>query len=328
MIPSPNVRDGGALASAMTALRDETWYVLGAGSLGQVWAALLQRAGRPVCLLLRDAARLGVYRAGGGITLQDGNHVELITPRAAIASREIRPSLLLVATKAHQTLEALENVLAPDSTASLAILQNGMGIADEVAPAYPHVHIFPLVTTAGAWRDAPFTVHRAGTGHTFVGTHGAADVMRAQAIARSLDVPGLPHSVSDDIRAAQWRKLAVNCVINPLTALYGLRNGEVPGDPRTRDLVAPLCDEVARVATAEGVATTARELRATVDEVCRVTADNRSSMSQDLRAGRPTEIDYLNGYVLRRARAHAIACPVNQSIYDEIRRRETGSRAS
>jgi 2-dehydropantoate 2-reductase len=310
---------------AVAAPRNETWHVLGAGSLGQVWAALLHRARRPACLLLRDSARREAYRAAGGITLHDEHGVELITPLAAIASRAVHASRLLVATKAHQTMEALERVLTPDSTAIVAILQNGMGIADEIEPAYPLARIFLLVTTAGAWRDAPFTVHRAGTGHTVVGAHDAKDDDESQPIARSLDAPGLPHSVSDDIRAAQWRKLAVNCVINPLTALHGLRNGEVPADPRTRDLIAPLCEEIARVATAEGIATNATELRATVDEVCRVTADNRNSMSQDLRAGRATEIDYLNGYVLRRARAHSIACRVNQSIYDEIRLREAAS---
>jgi 2-dehydropantoate 2-reductase len=275
-----------------------------------------------VCLLLRDAARLAAYRAAGGITLHDEHGVARISPPAAVASLEVLPARLLVATKANQTMDALARVLPRDSSATVAILQNGMGVADEIAPAYARARLFLLVTTAGAWRDAPFTVHRAGIGHTLVGTYPARDDDETAALVRSLDVAGLPTAPSDDIHAAQWRKLAVNCVINPLTALHGLRNGEVPADARTRDLIAPLCEEIARVATAEGVATTAQELRATVDEVCRVTADNRNSMAQDLRAGRATEIDYLNGYLLRRARVHAIACPVNQSIYDGIRRRE------
>jgi 2-dehydropantoate 2-reductase len=235
---------------------------------------------------------------------------------------------LLVATKAHHTMDALATFRARRADElAIALLQNGMGAAEEAQAQFPGARVYHLVTTTSAWREAAFIVHRAGRGRTLVGRHGAgspgADVVE---IARSFAVPGLELEVSADIRAALWRKLGVNCVINPLSALLGIRNGEVPADPRSLRLLEALCAEIAAVAAAEGIALTAHEVRANVEATCRVTADNYNSMLQDLRTGRRTEIGYLNGYLLARARAHGIACPENQRLYDEIRRREDDAR--
>jgi 2-dehydropantoate 2-reductase len=304
---------------------NDTWYVLGAGAQGLLWAALMHRAGRPVVLLLRDDARLAEYRRSGGITLHDAQGVERIDPPATtVAARPASARRVLVATKAHQTLAALSAFAPRDSSDTvLALLQNGMGVGDEIRARWPRVRIYNLVTTSGSWREGLFDVHRGGVGHTYIGRHGAQpggdDVVH---VAQSLEAPGLTIDVSADIRATQWRKLAVNCVVNPLAAIYELRNGDVPTDPRSRPRIAILCSEIARVAAAEGIAMTAQGLRESVEATCRLTADNYNSMLQDLRAGRQTEIDYITGYLLARAVVHDIDCPANDQIYAEVKRLE------
>jgi 2-dehydropantoate 2-reductase len=304
---------------------NDTWHVLGAGAQGLLWAALLHRAGRPVVLLLRDDARLAEYRRNGGITLHDGQGAERIDPPAVtVGARPGAARRVLVATKAHQTLAALGPFAPRDSSeTALALLQNGMGVGDEIQARWPRARIYSLVTTSGSWRDGLFDVHRGGVGHTYIGRHGAEpggdDVAQ---VARSLEAPGLTIDVSADIRSTQWRKLAVNCVVNPLAAIYELRNGDVPVDPRSRPRIALLCAEIARVAAAEGIAMTAQALRESVEATCRLTADNYNSMLQDLRAGRQTEIDYLTGYLLARAVVHDIDCPANDGLYAEVRRLE------
>jgi 2-dehydropantoate 2-reductase len=307
----------------MTESNVETWYVLGAGSLGQLWAALLHRGGRPVCLILRTQERLDEYRKAGGITLDEDAEVERLTP-PAVATGPATMRRLLVATKAHQTMDALGPYLSlRDGSLAIAILQNGMGAADEAQAAFPKARIYDLVTTTSGWRDAPFMLHRAGHGSTLIGRNGpdsrGDDVAD---IAQSLVVPGLEVIVSPDIRTAQWRKLAVNCVINPLAALLEILNGQIPTDPRAQKVLGALCTELAAVANAEGVALTPQDMLASIDSTCRITASNNNSMLQDVRAGRRTEIEYLNGYVLARARAHGIPCPANQALYDDIRKRE------
>ena len=306
---------------------EHDWHLLGAGSLGQLWAALLHRAGRSVCVLLRNQARLDEYLAAGGITLH-GEHGETkVAPPALVADKDTSVRRLLVATKAHQTLDALAPLASRRlSDITIGLLQNGMGVAEDVQSLLPQVRIYPLVTTIGAWRDAQFSVHRAGRGKTVVGRHGreagGQDVLE---VVRSLRAPGLDVEISGDIRAAQWRKLAVNCVVNPLTALLDIRNGEVLTDARAKTMIAPLCAEVAAVMTAEGLSVQADDLRELVEVTCRATADNYNSMQQDLSSGRRTEIDYITGYLLARAAVHDVDCPVNESLYEDIKRREAGA---
>jgi 2-dehydropantoate 2-reductase len=231
---------------------------------------------------------------------------------------------LLVATKAHQTIDALAPYASlQDRNLTIAILQNGMGAADEAQTTFPKARIYDLVTTTSGWRDAPFNLHRAGHGSTLIGRHGpVSDSGDVTEIAQSLIVPGLELIVSPDIRTAQWRKLAVNCVINPLAALLEILNGQIPTDRRAQKPIAALCGELAAVANAEGVVLTPQDVLASIESTCRITAGNNNSMLQDVRAGRRTEIEYLNGYVLARARAHGIPCPANQALYDDIRKRE------
>lgn len=124
----------------------------------------------------------------------------------------------------------------------------------------------------------------------------------------------------NDISAACWQKLAVNCVINPLTGLYNCRNGDVQRYP---ELIERLCAEVASVMEMEGYHTSTESLLSYVNNVIRSTADNTSSLLQDLRSQRHTEIDYITGYLLRRARSHGMALPENARLYELIKRKES-----
>ncbi len=99
-----------------------------------------------------------------------------------------------------------------------------------------------------------------------------------------------------------WRKLAVNCVINPLTALWNCPNGELR---HHTDEINAICEEVAAVIEREGYHTSADDLRYYVEQVIDSTAENISSMLQDVRAMRHTEIDYITGYLLKRARVRS-----------------------
>lgn len=110
----------------------------------------------------------------------------------------------------------------------------------------------------------------------------------------------------DTIRPQLWRKLAVNCVINPLTALWNCPNGELKNHPQE---IATLCAEVASVIEREGLHTSAEDLRYYVEQVIESTAENISSMLQDIRALRHTEIDYITAICLNAPAPTALPCP-------------------
>ena len=149
----------------------------------------------------------------------------------------------------------------------------------------------------------------AGRGETQLG----GDVV-CEEFAAQLDRSGLRASVVTDIATRLWQKLAVNCAINPLTALHRCRNGELRelADLETR--IAAVCAEIAAVAGAAGIALEAADLTTRVHTVIAGTAANRSSMLQDVEAGRTTEIDYLNGFVAREGRRLSVSTPANAAL--------------
>ena len=123
---------------------------------------------------------------------------------------------------------------------------------------------------------APFRIQQAGTGLTQLGRYpreSDTSVVHSHQLIASLNSDSLPINACADIYRAQWHKLAVNCVINPLTALYQVRNGELLSHPQASAEAAALCGEVSAVSQALNMSLTRRELEATVSTVCRQTAD-------------------------------------------------------
>lgn len=300
---------------------DPDWHILGAGALGCLWAASWLQEARSPTLVVRDADTLRQFGANGGVALSDRDGTRLFRPKA-VATAGLRGPVvrLLVTTKAWQTLAALEAIAAELTTdVSIVLLQNGMGGEEPIAARFPGARLYPAVTTDGVWREQPFTVRRTGVGTTWVGRNdGAAPDERDRHLFESLPRAALTIEYSRDIRTRQWQKLAVNCIINPLTAIAGCRNGELSGRVDLEQLLPALAVEIAAVGGADGIALTAANIATQTREVLTATAANRSSMLQDIEAGRPTEIDYINGYVCRRAQLHGIAVPENRQLYEAI----------
>lgn len=289
--------------------------MLGAGAIGGLWALRLAAAGHEVTLLSRhdEPART--------LTLHDGAHVfthrfPCCHPRHAPLPATER---LLVATKAGATADALAPLLPTlPATLPLVLLQNGMGQEAALLAARPDLVLLPAITTAGVFcRDADTRV-LAGAGQTRIGALDAAQQPLADTIAREWQAAGLATLAVTDIMMRRWQKLAVNCAINPLTVRFRCRNGELLHRPEALTLMRTVCREVASVMHAEGLAADADALFANAQDVAAATAGNTSSMLADVMAGRSTEIDFLNGHVLRCADRHGVACPVNAALLAEI----------
>ncbi|MDD0845496.1 putative 2-dehydropantoate 2-reductase [Pseudomonas sp. Gutcm_11s] len=296
-----------------------TWHILGAGSLGGLWAARLSRAGLPVRLILRDQARLAQYRVAGGLTLVEDGLASLHPIPAEVPSTDIPIRRLLLACKAYDAEEAVAE-LAPRLTpgAEIILLQNGLGSQEAVAARVPRAQCIFASSTEGAFREgAPegnsWRVVYAGRGQTWLGTPGER---RAPEWLEELQRAGIPHDWSDDILAKLWRKLALNCAINPLTVLHDCRNGGLRDWPAE---VAGLCEELSELLHACGQGAAASDLHQDVLRVIDGTAANFSSMYQDVACGRRTEIGYLLGYALREAQRLGIELPRLQDLLQRLR---------
>ena len=294
------------------------WHILGAGAIGTLFADALSTDGGEVSLILRDGVRgetrTQVVERGD---LASEKQIKTTGPRG-----HTDISHLLVTTKAYDVCAAIDSViprLNPDC--NVVLLSNGMGFQEQVLASIPSLNIFCGTTTEGAHLLAAGHVRHAGSGETRIGFAAkTADDRRPVWLhqwERAVD-----NSVWDsDIQPALWTKLAVNCVINPLTALNRCHNGELEARKSLANQVAPLRDEVAAVCRAQGHVKIAAALPRITAAVIQATSGNRSSMLQDMDAGRLTEIDYITGYLLEVADQHSIDIPLNRALFEAIKSR-------
>lgn len=290
-----------------------SWHVLGVGSLGSLWATRLFRAGVPVQLILRSPQRLAAYRQAGGLTLVEQGQSQLYAIAASDLDDSAPIARLLLACKAYDAAEAIAAVahrLAPG--AEVILLQNGLGSQDEVARQLPGRRCLPASSTEGAFRDGDWRVVFAGQGHTWLGDPSGGS---SPAWLSDLRLSHIPHTWSPDILARLWRKLALNCAINPLTVLHGCRNGELL---RHHGEVDALCTELVQLLLGNGQAEAARDLHDDVWQVIEATAANYSSMYQDVASGRRTEISYLLGYACAAAEHAALQLPHLKSVHQRL----------
>ncbi|WP_345830940.1 2-dehydropantoate 2-reductase [Erwinia sp. HDF1-3R] len=285
--------------------------VLGCGALGQIWLAALDQQGHEVQGWLRvpqshcsvDVVTLAGETIGKRYLAND----------AAFLSES---SLLLVTLKAWQVSEAVKNLQpALRGSCPILLLHNGMGTLEELSAL--RQPLLRGVTTHAAKRDGSRVIHVA-SGVTHIGPT-SPEAAEFSGLAEMLH-----HALPDvawhnNVASAAWQKLAVNCVINPLAVLYDCTNGELVN---YGDEITVLCDELAMVMEREGQHTSTASLLAVVMDVIHSTAANTCSMLQDIRAERRTEIEYITGYIIRRARAQGLSTPQNSRLYEIVKRKE------
>lgn len=278
------------------------WHILGAGSLGGLWAARLFRAGVPSRIILRNTERLADYRAAGGLgLLEDGISSRYPVP-AELPGAATPIRRLLVACKAYDAEAAIAEVAQRLVKGSqILLLQNGLGSQQAIAARWPESRCVFISSTEGAYRQAHFQIVHAGRGQNWLGEH---DRRSPPDWLADLVAAGIPHEWTEDILGKLWRKLALNCAINPLTVLHDCRNGELLAH---RDQLHRLCNELSEVLLACNQSAAAHRFEEEVLRVIEATANNYSSMNQDVRSGRRTEISFLLGQACLAARQHGLA---------------------
>ncbi|WP_216081746.1 2-dehydropantoate 2-reductase [Citrobacter sp. MGH 55] len=286
--------------------------VLGCGALGQLWLSALCKQGHEVQGWLRvpqPYCSVNVIETDGSIFNESltANDPEFLATS----------DLLLVTLKAWQVSDAVKALASTLSEMTpILLIHNGMGTIEELHAI--HQPLLMGTITHAARRDGNVIIHVAN-GTTRIGPAREQDGDFSY-LADLLQCVLPDVAWHNNIRAEMWRKLAVNCVINPLTALWNCPNGELRNHPEEVNLI---CQEVAAVIEREGHHTSVDDLRYYVEQVIDSTAENISSMLQDIRAMRHTEIDYITGYLLKRARAHGIAVPENSRLFELVKRKES-----
>ncbi len=231
-------------------------------------------------------------------------------------------SHLLVCTKSYDAARAVTEIHPKlDPTANILLLQNGLGSQAEVSQqlleaGLGEAHVYALSTTEAANKSSATRVIYAGKGCSWLGPYNdpARQNNRAKSLAQSLALSGLTVLDEEQIQHRLWRKLIINCGINPFTVLFNCRNGDILDKPLFIDHIDALAMELELISRHAGNHIQWQQIKADIIDVASKTKANISSTLQDVRAGRPTEMNYLNGYISRYAETHGLSAPVNRML--------------
>jgi 2-dehydropantoate 2-reductase len=288
--------------------------MIGAGAMGSSIGARLARAGAEIVLYDLDEAHVAAIRAGGlTVATPTGEiHVRLPATTDATAIGPVDLAIVLVDSNATRDAgAALARVLS--ATGFALTLQNGIGNIEALTVALGRRRVVGGTTYNSAARVAPGRVLHSNIGETTIGELDGRPSERVAAIAGLFRDAGLPIAVSDNVLGHIWMKFVLNVALNPVSAITGLRSGEIVRTDPARRLLERVLDEVLAVVAAKGITLPYSDPRAAVLDHA-WGRYNRPSMLQHIEQGRRTEIDALNGALVAEARALAIACPINQAI--------------
>lgn len=292
--------------------------------MGSLFGGLLAADGHDVTLVdLWEEHVQALNEEGLVISTPDGSErtidVTATTDPTAIESVD----LAMIFVKSIHTESAVEDAAPILDGADVLTVQNGLGNAEVIGEYVSKDQIIGGVTSQGAILEGPGQITHAGRGPTSVGRYFHDNDAKVQEIAEHFTAAGIETDVTDTVRDIVWEKVLVNLGINAATGLARVKNGAIAETEPGRQLVKATITEGQAVARQEG-RTIRDDIVEYVLEIAEETAQNKSSMRQDIEAGRMTEIETLNGEIVRRANRHKIEAPANQTLTHLVQLAEHG----
>ncbi|MBI5091065.1 MAG: 2-dehydropantoate 2-reductase [Candidatus Hydrogenedentes bacterium] len=282
--------------------------IVGPGAMGCLFAARLEKAGINVTLVDYRSDRAGRLRSAG-ITVETSGEIINAKPEIALRVPE-RQDLVITLTKGY----SLRDLRLPPDVIVLT-LQNGLGNVEALCSVIGSARVLAGVTTEASTLLSEGHVRHVAGGVTRIGSWTSASPKNALAV---LAKAGFEVESTDSPGQMIWEKAAINAGINPLTAILGVPNGKLLQLSEARQIMRDLVVEAVKVAATEGYRFNYSMVEK-VEEVCRETGENISSMLQDIRAGRMTESDALSGEILRRGQLANLPTPRTRMVWQLIK---------
>jgi 2-dehydropantoate 2-reductase len=303
--------------------------IVGAGAMGCLYGARLSTLPQNEIFLLDVwQEHLDAINELGVQMEEDGSFQTYDNLKACRHAYEIGPvDLAIMFVKSTMTRQAMADnkALLKDSTVVLT-LQNGLGNVDAICEVVPANHALAGTTAHGATMLGPGRMKHAGKGKTVIGELSGEVTGRVKEIAEMFNQACLETETSDNAIGLIWGKLLSNVGLNALTAITGLLNGQILDYPETEELMTLAVLEAKAVADAKGVRLSYDDAVEHTRALCKATAPNRSSMLQDISNCRKTEIDMINGAIVREGRALGIPTPINLALTNLIKTIEQKSQ--
>ncbi len=287
--------------------------MVGAGSVGGYFGAHLARNNSHVSFLLRPQTLAAVKQ--NGLTIRSATGTFAVHPPAASDPCELpKPDLIILSVKAYDLDEVMTQI-APVMTDQTVILtlQNGVDTEDRILTRFQRDCVVGGVAFIYSKIAAPGVIDHYKKGAVAIGELMGHKSPRLLAIAELFKQAGIPCQLTDDVRRSKWDKMCWNCVFNPLTVLIDDKVAKALDHPEMMRVIEQIVGEVAAVAAAMKVPL-ASDMAEKVVRWSQEIRDIHTSMYDDWKAGRPTEIDYLNGYVAKCGREFGVPTPVNEML--------------
>lgn len=275
----------------------------------------MQRAGQSVLLIHhRRSVAASIQKKGVSIREPSGKVVRAHIETRTRLSRHDKPDLILITVKAYDT-ERVAALLKKSVMRSVPVLslQNGLGNVETLERRLGSGSIIAGTTTEGALTAAPGRVIHTGVGTTWVGEMSGKLSERCLAIERTFRRAGFSTAISNNIKGVLWTKAIVNSAINPVTAIIRVRNGVLLKTPELLEIASRVVEEGSAVAREGGILLKPSP-RSLLASVLGRTPRNKSSMLQDIEAGRRTEIRQLNGSISRLGSEVGVGTPFNDLL--------------
>ena len=297
--------------------------ILGAGAMGCLYGAALHRAGAQVTFVDVNRGHIDAINARG-LELETRAGTEFLPIPARLPEEIAEPvDLVVVFTKTFHTDGALAGIAAAIGPETwLLSLQNGLGNDERLAAHASRDCILVGSSSLPSDLVGPGKVRSHGEGGSKLYPAFGADPAFAQEICELLTRGGLPAALEPDIHGAIWSKAIFNATMNPLCALTRRTPGFLGAHEESRALIRQLVDEGVAVANASGVMIPAQPIH----DLTRVSvtdhANHEASMLQDVKAGRRTEVDAINGAIVEAGRAAGVAAPVLETLWRLVKLEE------
>jgi len=293
--------------------------IVGAGAMGCFLAARLAGGGLDVTVVDVDRARLDVI-ARAGITLRNENNTTTAAVRACLAAETPGPvDLVLLMTKGMFSAAAIRSVAhLAQYDPTVLTLQNGLGNVEAMAEVFHADHILWGVTDFPADLEGPALVSSHGAGHIWLGGVNERAHGHAAAVTEALNKGALNAAVDPEVRVAVWEKVAFNAALNALSTITGLPVGGLDC-PEGRRIAGIVAEETIATAAALGVPIEHTRVFAKIDFALANHRTHKPSMLQDRLAGRRTEVESINGAIVRMADQAGVATPATRMLVDLVR---------
>ncbi len=293
--------------------------VVGAGAMGCLLGALLAKAKQEVWILDKNKERAEKISQQGIIVEGISGDWQIKLNVTSEAAEIGKAELVIIAVKSYNTKEAITRIkpAIADET-KVVTLQNGMGNIEIISEVAGSEKVVGGVTSIGATLIDIGRVRHAGHGDTVIGRIDGKIPVEMRAIREIFNKIGLDARISRDIKAMLWSKLIINVGINALTAITRLNNGRLLEFPGTHRILTDAVTEAIRVAKRKRIKLIYDDPLAKVEAVCEATCGNISSMLQDVLRKKRTEIDFINGVIVRHAQELDIPVPINTLLLDLV----------